>query len=357
MSKKKKLKIGHSLDDLFENSSQASPQFPSDTNRDNQDPLAAFIAETNAKTKTKTEADSESVSIPTELIHCPPAINQVRFTQKAFEDVILMSKAINEISQDVWGPESEKLEVYCYVLTDANLLHQEEPARITSIFIPYHTAGEMTVNVAPKAILELQKYLEKTNKVLLGWAHSHGHFDVYSSRTDEVNHKTLLHDTSNYIELNRFRMKYIYGITVNDASERLGVILTQYPCTHIQRAEDSEFDIEGEPYSISESNQRFQEIKTMLEERVDVIPPANNMSAEEQIKNLSNEFLDVFLQNLRKSKNFLLEEMPEIFDEHFDVLQQVLERHDEILVDVAEESFQTFSERLIKTIQAHKDDI
>ena len=349
MSKKKKLRIGHSLDDLFENSSQTTPQFPSDTNQDNQDPLATFLAESKAET--------ETVSVPTELIRCPPAINQVRFTRKAFEDVILMSKAINEISQDVWGPESEKLEVYCYVLTDANLIHQEEPARITSIYIPHHSAGEMTVHVSPKAVIELQKYLEKTDKVLLGWAHSHGHFEVYSSRTDEENHKTLLQDTSNYIELNRFRMKYIYGITVNDASERFGVILTQYPCTHIQRAEDSEFDIVGEPYSVTESNQRFQEIKATLEERVDIIPPADKMSLDEQVKTLSNEFLDIFLQNLRKSKNFLLEEMPDIFDEHFDVLQKVLERHDEILVDCAEESFQTFSERLIKTIQAHKDDI
>ena len=72
-------------------------------------------------------------------IECPPAIDIIPWTKKAFSDVILMAKAINEISIEKYGENSKKLEVYCYILTDSNDLPSNIPARITEIYIPYHS--------------------------------------------------------------------------------------------------------------------------------------------------------------------------------------------------------------------------
>ena len=291
-------------------------------------------------------------------IECPPAIDTIPWTEKAFSDVIFMAKAINEISIEKYGEDSKKLEVYCYILTDSNNISPNTPAGITEIYIPYHALSETSVKVSEEGIFEVQKYIKENNKILLGWAHSHGHFKVYSSKTDEINHKTLLNDTSNIIERNNFNLKYIYGITINDESEKYGIILTQYPCGNLVHRVDQKFDIQGEEYSTSQKLQRYAEIKKLLESRASITPPTPEKSLEDMIKDLREELEIEFTRKLRKSKNLLIDELPDDdIEENFQQIQTILQKYDTLILDSTEETFNTISEKLLKSINKFKNNI
>ncbi|MHA1511573.1 MAG: hypothetical protein ACTSRX_07630, partial [Promethearchaeota archaeon] len=266
-------------------------------------------------------------------IECPPAIHTIPWTEEAFSDVILMAKAINEISIEKYGKDSKKLEVYCYVLTDTNKISPSIPARITEIYIPYHSLSETSVNVSEEGIMEVQKYIRENNKVLLGWAHSHGHFKVYSSKTDEINHKTLLNDTSNIIEINKFNLKYVYGITINEDSEKYGVILSKYQCGNLIHRVDQNFDIQGEEYSSAQKIQRYGEIKRILESRATISQPTPEKSLDDIIKELKDELEIEFTRKLRKSKNLLIDELPEDdIEDNFQQIQTILQRYDTLIL-------------------------
>ena len=43
-------------------------------------------------------------------IECPPAIKSIPIQHRAYEELILQAKAINEIGQEKFGEDSEKLE-------------------------------------------------------------------------------------------------------------------------------------------------------------------------------------------------------------------------------------------------------
>lgn len=289
-------------------------------------------------------------------IECPPAIDTISWTRKAFSDVILMAKAINEISIEKFGEDSKKLEVYCYILTDSDKISSNMPARITEIYIPYHSLSETSVNVSEEGILEVQKYIKENNKILLGWAHSHGHFKVYSSKTDEINHKTLLNDTFNIIERNHFDIKYVYGVTINEESEKYGVILTQYPCGNLIHRVDQKFDIQGENYTNSQKIQRYGEIKGILESRASITPPNPEKSQEDMIKEIKDELEIEFTQKLRKSKNLLIDELPEDM-ENFQQIQTILQKYDSLILDSTEETFNSVSKKLLQTINKFNNDI
>ncbi len=296
-------------------------------------------------------------------INSPRKVEHVHITGKAFDKIIMIAHAINEISKDRWGPDSAKLEVYCYVLGEKPSISQADsqtnvpnsPQMITDIYIPYHTASETNVTVAEEGIIEVREYIEQNNKVVLGWAHSHGHYEVYSSQTDEINHLTLLFDTANYISSQDFRLKYIYGITVNDKSERFGVILTQFPCNHVQRAEDTRFNIVGDPYSKDEFLTQYQEIKAIVSDRVKIKEPGASMTQQDQVDSINDELLSHFVSKLHRAKNLLIDDLPEEFDDSFDKIQTVLHSYDQLILDSIEESFKQSSKDLLKTLKNLKD--
>ena len=269
-----------------------------------------------------------------------------------------MAKAINEISIEKFGDDAKKLEVYCYVLTDSDKLSPNTPARITEIYIPYHSLSETSVNVTEEGVLEVQQYIRETNKILLGWAHSHGHFKVYSSKTDDINHETLLNDTSNIIKINNFNLKYVYGITINDNAGKYGKIITQYPCGNKIHRVDQNFDIQGKKYSPSEKLQRYAEIKKILESRALITPPTPDKSLNDMIKDLRDELEIEFTHKLRKSKNLLIDELPDDdIGENFQQIQTILQKYDALILDSTEETFNTISEKLLKSINNYKNDI
>ena len=292
-----------------------------------------------------------------EIIECPPEIDSVFITRKAFDDIIMLARAVNEISRERWGSTSQKLEVFCYVLTNESDFKSNFPARISEIYIPHHSASETAVNVSTEAVREVGEYIKENNKVLLGWAHSHGHFEVYSSKTDEQNHKTLLNDTSNFITQGHFKIKYSYGITVVENGDHLGIILSQYPCGHVGRATDTSFDIQGKGYSDREKEDRYFQIKEQLEDRVNLTRPSKQSSRDDSLKDISDEFVSEYIRNLRKAKNLLYDKLPDDMDKHFELFQRVLHEYDTLLMSTAEESFTNVSEKLLTAMKQYKDGV
>jgi len=378
--KKKKIHVSDSLEDLLSkgDNSNDNEEFTM-VNKDNEDKVSNFQEIKQKDITLERSLDdlikADPLNIPSKdspksfeiqadnidrdgfKVECPPAIDTIPWTEEAYSDVILMAKAINEISIEKYGDDSKKLEVYCYVLTDSNKIYPNIPARITEIYIPYHSLSETSVNVSEEGVLEVQKYIKENNKILLGWAHSHGHFKVYSSKTDEINHKTLLNDTSNIIKINNFNLKYVYGITINDQAEKYGVIITQYPCGNLIRRVDQNFDIQGEDYSVSQKTQRYSEIKKILESRAAITPPNPEKSHEDMIKELKDELQIEFTRKLRKSKNLLIDELPEDIEDNFQQIQTILQRYDTLILDSTEETFNSVSEKLIKSIKKFNNNI
>ncbi len=281
---------------------------------------------------------------------CPPGISTIPLTRKAFEDMILVAKAINAISKERWGKRSEKLEVFMYCFAEPDEIRSGEPARISSIYIPYHQASESRVDVNEPGILDVKKYIEKTGKILLGWSHSHGHFKVYSSHTDEINHQTLLNETSNYLKIVPFQLKYIYGITINDEGQKYGVILTHYPCGHLERNVDEHFDISGEGYTPHEKEERYEELKEILEERATVIKPREGKSKEELLEELTEELIVEFLRNLNKTKDIMFNKLSETEESQFGFIQSLLDNYDNLLLDGAEETFKGVAKKILGVI-------
>ena len=262
MARKKSIKIADSLEELFDMPVKNLKTKKSDT----EEYIGGFL-DSSIRLK------QESIGNFSQRMVCPPPLDKIRITKRAFTDLILLSKAVNEYAKQKWGQDTPKLEIYCYVLTDSKDYNKEEQAIIKEIYIPHHKASETSVKVNPEDILEVKRYIETNEKVILGWAHSHGHFDVYSSKIDEENHQKLLMDTGNIIELHatdppsgaraniieKYSRKFSYGITINDQKERFGVILTQYPCGIIQRKVDEHFEIIGKSYTLAEKKKRYKE--------------------------------------------------------------------------------------------------
>ncbi|MHA1720332.1 MAG: hypothetical protein ACTSWX_13915 [Promethearchaeota archaeon] len=375
--KKKILHISDSLEDLFSNDNNShnnieKGEYAIEKNLTDKKKPQENIAlehslddliktdlfnETSKNNLKKFEISEENPNKESIIIECPPPIEIIPWTKKAFTDVILMANAINEISIEKFGEDSKKLEVYCYVLTDSEKITPNEPARITEIYIPYHSLSETSVNVSEEGILEVQKYIKENNKTLLGWAHSHGHFKVYSSETDENNHKNLLNDTSNIIKRRNFNLKYVYGITINDEAEKYGVILTQYPCGNVIHRVDQKFDIQGDEFDNSQKKARYAEIKRILESRTSISPPNPEKSLDDMINELKDELEIEFTQKLRKSKNLLFDELPDDFDEYFEQIQSILQKYDNLILDSTEETFNSISEKLLKSINKFNKNI
>ncbi|MHA1673849.1 MAG: hypothetical protein ACTSYI_09485 [Promethearchaeota archaeon] len=366
MQKKPIIEISDSLEELMGNSATSAIEKMKTTELKKKKKKKQGIGENKFSQENLAQLSQHmQLSNENDIIYIgsPRKVEHVHITGKAFDKIILMAQAVNEVSKDRWGPDSAKLEVYCYVLgekpstskTDSQASVPDSPQLITDIYIPYHTASETNVTVAEEGIIEVREYIEKNNKVVLGWAHSHGHYEVYSSQTDEINHLTLLFDTANYISSHDFRLKYIYGITVNDKSERFGVILTQFPCNHVQRAEDTSFNIIGDTYSKDEFLTQYQEIKAIVTDRVKIKEPGASMTQQDQVDSINDELLSNFVSKLHRAKNLLIDDLPEELDDSFDKIQTVLHSYDQLILDSIEESFKQSSKDLLRTLKKLKD--
>ena len=283
-------------------------------------------------------------------IQCPPAIKLIPIQHRAYEELILQAKAINEIGREKFGEDSEKLETYCYLFCDPEEFPDDKPACVSSVYIPYHQAGETNVHVDEEGMLDIQRYIRKTGKVLLGWAHSHGHFEVFSSQTDDLNHQIILNETNNYLVQNKFRLKYMYSITVVESAENYGVVLTQYPCGHTEQSK-AEVKLVGDPYLPEESKEKYQEIKKLLEERARLFRPSQSKSLETLINDLNDELLADFVHQIWKAKSLVIEQIPTEKEAQFDLIEEMIQKYDKLLIAGAEESFRAIAKKITDVMQ------
>jgi proteasome lid subunit RPN8/RPN11 len=375
--KKKGIMVSDSLEDLIgeKNASEPPPNgisIPTNSNKNSSPPpspnsqLGENLLSSNTDSKDflikkdefiKSLKKDEVIVTPSlissnKLGQCPSAIRIIPVTQQAFDDLIMMAKAVNEISQEKWGKDSQKMEIYCYILTDPSEIHPDHPARISEIYIPHHQATETGVEVSVDQMRDIQNYVKESGKIVLGWAHSHGHFDVFSSATDERNHRLLLDETRNMLIIDNFQLKYIYGITVVEGGDRFGIVLTQYPCGQVQRIE-AEFIIDGEPYLESQRQARYNEIKQQNIERVNLVQPRYQPSNEEAFSDLAQEMLQDFVRNLWKAKNLVIDQAPD--DIAMAQFQALLAEYDKKLLAGAEETFHTIAQKVMKLISKSRD--
>ncbi|MFX0061032.1 MAG: hypothetical protein ACFFC7_02520 [Candidatus Hermodarchaeota archaeon] len=155
---------------------------------------------------------------------CPAALRIIPITRRAIEKTFILAQRISHLMK-------RHVEVYCFLLGD-------KEGVVRDILIPpqevYHSFVEIPEEALEAVALSVNKI--DSNYQVLGWAHSHANFSVFSSGTDDQNHRTILNQTLNLKVVNGIELKYAYGITVNEAREVYPVIITQYPCgTVIQR--------------------------------------------------------------------------------------------------------------------------
>ena len=86
---------------------------------------------------------------------------------------------------------------------------------VEDIIIPDQTVTHASVKADPEAIMALKPEISDKKLNILGWGHSHADFGVFFSGTDESNQKTILHQNTNFIDVDGVYYKYCYGMTVN----------------------------------------------------------------------------------------------------------------------------------------------
>ena len=94
----------------------------------------------------------------------------------------------------------------------------------------YFSKYYASINIDLEKMMHARQEIRAQKLNIIGWGHSHADFSVFSSGTDDENHKTLLHETSNYTEINGIRIKYMLAMTVNMKEDVYGVTMTHYPC-------------------------------------------------------------------------------------------------------------------------------
>ena len=199
-------------------------------------------------------------------LNCSQPLKTIRITRKALSDMFLMAKAANNISHSA-------LEIYCVCLGDR--ISEEYPTEvgvINEIFIPSQHVTGASVTVSEEGLREAGTHMRKTGKIILGWSHSHANFSVFSSGTDDINHKKMLNDTTNYMYEEIMpdayhRIKYAVGMTVVEKGDYMGVIISNVSCGKTTQTE-ADFELIGEDYTPEEKNAKYEEIFAHVKEVV-----------------------------------------------------------------------------------------
>lgn len=307
------------------------------------------------KIEEKLPESNESILYPTH--QCPSPLNIITITKKAYTDIMLMAHAVNKISED-WDSKA-LYEVYCYLTVNQSDYDIKKPYTITDIYIPQQTAEIGGVHVNEQGVLEASRFIRENNLAVVGWSHSHGMYEVYSSPTDDANHKVILSETFNYFEvLKDFNVKYIYEITVNERENKYGVVLSQFPCGYISQKNDSEITIIGNDYTPEELEAKKNAIFQTVKSRVQISKGLSDQLSPEDIrKQLAEEIVANFIQKFQKMEAIFFERLNEEDNKNFDYLRKKIGEYHEIVAKGAEESASETVEKLFEILKNLKDKI
>jgi len=299
--------------------------------------------------------DTNEISIGQKNTQCPNInLNNVLIKKKALSDLFLMNEANNNVISDKMQKD-KKFEIYFYLLADEKEGNNNEQIIIDEIYLPKQKSAEDRLYIHIESIKELGQYISENNKKVIGWAHSHGKYDVYSSSEDNKNHKKLLSEVQNIIsDSNGNRAKYIYSIITNAKEHIYASIIVQYPCGYIYQNDDVPLTIvDEEDYTDEEKKEKYIEYYNNIEKKVEYVYDQdqnnydiNNDDDNERSK-LKNNILLKFNNTFLKLKSLLYQNLNEEEEENIKIIEQVLEKYDDLLLSSVSEVISDVSDKLI----------
>lgn len=227
---KKLCKIGFSLKDIFDSSTE-NPFF------ENED---------------LNYSENSIVSIDSPINSFVSPLKSIKITRFALESMFQLAKAVKNYTHS-------SVEVFAFCLGS------EET--ITDIFIPVQKVGGASVHVPEVSMKQYYNFIRNNPLEVLGWTHSHADFNVFFSGTDYQNQSIILDQTANYTYLDKIRVKYCYGITVNLKRDLFGIITTHFPSGEIIN-QKAVFELFGETPTERSIDQIYFKILSDLLEKI-----------------------------------------------------------------------------------------
>jgi hypothetical protein len=179
-------------------------------------------------------------------------LNKIKITRFAYNKMIIIAQEVSKLL-------NQSMEVYALCIGDEGI--------IEDILIPPQKVSSISIHINVSDILSLAPYIRANNLNIIGWVHSHGDMSSFFSITDDNNQITVLNDTSNYTEIDKIRVKYCFGMTVNLKEELYGIVTTQFPLGNIVH-ETAIFEILCKLSADWDENEIRKEISEELKEKI-----------------------------------------------------------------------------------------
>ena len=113
---------------------------------------------------------------------CAPPIQNYYIKKSALAKLFLMAKAVSIIHHAPY-------EIYALCIG--------KDLTVEDIYVPFQNVTYASINIDLEKMMHARQEIRAQKLNIIGWGHSHADFSVFSSGTDDENHKTLLHETSN----------------------------------------------------------------------------------------------------------------------------------------------------------------
>lgn len=288
----------------------------------------------------------------TQKHYCTSPLHTIPITAIALAKIHKIAEIVNKVAEEQLQTD-RKFEVYCYLLGDGETDNHGQYI-VTDIIIPRHEAKPNHVDVSEDAIIEVGQYVNDIGMVILGWSHSHGEYDAYSSETDDENHLRILNETNNVVEIDGTKMKYMYEITVNAKHEQYGVVLTQFPCGYISQNNDCEISVIGDEPSEEElesiENELIEIVKNKVEFTIDDDEREVDMDIKDYIGSIIYNKLSVAMDILVNSLGY--EDVAKFND-----IRKYVIKYSNIIAQNMNEIVDDISENLLKYIKEYNKEI
>ena len=140
--------------------------------------------------------DNNLIETVKEPHSCPLVLREIKIHRSTLEKIFILAEEIPKVLQ-------QSLEVYCF------LVENSEEAIVTDILIPKQRVSYASIDIDGAALFELSDTVKTMGEgmAILGWAHSHANFAVFSSHRDNQNHNTILNQTNNILIKNKQNLK------------------------------------------------------------------------------------------------------------------------------------------------------
>ncbi|MFX0062520.1 MAG: hypothetical protein ACFFC7_10065 [Candidatus Hermodarchaeota archaeon] len=241
--------------------------------------------------------DNNLIETVKEPHSCPLVLREIKIHKSTLEKIFILAEETPEVLQ-------QSLEVYCF------LVGNSEEAIVTDILIPKQRVSYASIDIDGAALVELSETVKTMGEgmAILGWAHSHANFTVFSSHRDNQNHNTILNQTNNILIKNNQNLKYMFSITVNERRETFGVILVQYPCGLVLQRNKARISIIEDKLEDTDIEEMRNIISQAIEERVEIHTFATSLGTLDS-QTFSHRQDSFFIENNQDSHPMIDEDL------------------------------------------------